>query len=146
MIWIIENAHWIVTAIFTAIATLWTYFTTKKNKDLETKLIEADAKLKELEVDAGHMDLNDKANQAVERAVDRILKIKATEITVLEESYEHQIATIKGNLIEAQTLKEEAGHLADSYKKLIERLREYNNYLKALLDLNKISYKDEDEL
>lgn len=149
----IENAQWIGGLIASAIFTVWGYITTRKNRKLENALIAADAKLKNLEVDAGHMDLNQKANDAVEKAVDRILKIKSTEISVLEESYKSQLivlerdlVTLKVKLAEAESLKAEAGYLADGYKTLIGRLRTYNSYLKSVLDENGIKYNQEDEL
>lgn len=153
MNWIIENGMQLLLLVAGAVGTLWTYTTTKKNRALELKLTESDSKLKELEVNAGHINLDAIVNDSVEKAIIRTLRLKAEEIADLEGSYKKRLSLLKEELIDVEleldkvaTAKSKASELADSYKELINRLRQYNDYLKALLDFNKIAYKDEDEL
>lgn len=144
--WIIDNISWIGPSIIAAITTLWSYFTTRTNRRLETALKAIEVQLQKAQVDQAHLEINDKVNAAIEAALDRALNTHEAELNRLTKRYEVQIGQLKTDMEKAQVLKQQALELASTYEELINKLQKYNVYLKAVLDANNIKYKEEDEI
>ena len=144
--WIIENIQWLGPSLFGAISTLWAFLTNRTNRKLNNQLQAIQVELQKAQVDTAHVELNEKVNKAVDDALERALKLHADELARLTERYERQIAQLKSDMAEAETLKQQALDLSNTYKGLIEKLQAYNIYLKAVLDANQIEYKQEDEI
>lgn len=145
-IWILENINWIGPALFGAIGTVWGYLTSRTNKKLNTQLQAIQVELQKAQVDTAHVELNEKVNKAVDAALERALKLHEDELDRMNSRYESQIAQLRIDMEAAEVLKQQAVELASTYEGLINKLKSYNIYLKAVLDANEIKYKEEDEL